>query len=52
MSAAQRRALALRLGALVTELQKTLQRESCCEKELKALEHQIVHLETILKVGE
>ncbi|XP_037535859.1 RIPOR family member 3 [Nematolebias whitei] len=49
VSTAQRRALALRLGALVKELQKTLQRESCCEKELKSLEHQIVHLETILK---
>ncbi|XP_013870796.1 RIPOR family member 3 [Austrofundulus limnaeus] len=49
VSGAQRRTLALRLGVLVTELKKSLQSESCCEKELKALEHRTVHLETILK---
>uniref|UniRef100_A0A3Q3G4B9 RIPOR family member 3 n=1 Tax=Kryptolebias marmoratus TaxID=37003 RepID=A0A3Q3G4B9_KRYMA len=48
-SGAQCRALALRLGALVTDLQKTLQTESFCEKEPRALEQQIVHLATILK---
>ncbi|XP_067362156.1 RIPOR family member 3 isoform X2 [Channa argus] len=49
VSGAQRRAQALRLGALIAELEKTLQNQSCSEKELKALEHQISHLATILK---
>lgn len=51
VSGAQRRAHALRLGALVAELEKMLQNQSCCEKELRALDHQILHLATILKVS-
>lgn len=50
VSGAQRRAQALRLGALVSELEKTLQDQSISEKELKALNHQLLHLGTILKV--
>lgn len=50
MSSAQRRAQAVRLGALIAELEKTLQNQSCSEKELRALDHQILHLATILKV--
>uniref|UniRef100_A0A3B4X010 RIPOR family member 3 n=1 Tax=Seriola lalandi dorsalis TaxID=1841481 RepID=A0A3B4X010_SERLL len=50
MSGAQRRAQALRLGALIAELEKTLQNQSLSEKELRALDHQILHLATILKV--
>ncbi|XP_036955658.1 RIPOR family member 3 isoform X2 [Acanthopagrus latus] len=49
VSGAQRRAQAVRLGALIAELEKTLQNQSCSEKELRALEHQILHLSTILK---
>ncbi|XP_026162551.1 RIPOR family member 3 isoform X2 [Mastacembelus armatus] len=49
VSGAQRRAQALRLGALVAELEKILEKQSCSEKELKALDHQILHLATILK---
>ncbi|XP_029991174.1 RIPOR family member 3 [Sphaeramia orbicularis] len=49
VSGAQRRALALRLGALVAELEKTLQSQSYSEKELRGLEHQVHHLSTILK---
>uniref|UniRef100_UPI0037E953C7 RIPOR family member 3 n=1 Tax=Semicossyphus pulcher TaxID=241346 RepID=UPI0037E953C7 len=49
VSGAQRRAQALRLGALTSELEKTLQSQSCSEKELRALDHQILHLATILK---
>ncbi|XP_060925726.1 RIPOR family member 3 isoform X1 [Limanda limanda] len=48
-SGAQRRAQALRLGAVIAELEKTLQNQSLSEKELRALEHQILHLATILK---
>uniref|UniRef100_A0A3P9ICT5 FAM65 N-terminal domain-containing protein n=1 Tax=Oryzias latipes TaxID=8090 RepID=A0A3P9ICT5_ORYLA len=46
---AQRRAQALRLGVLIRELEKSLQSQSCSDKELKALDHQILHLATILK---
>uniref|UniRef100_A0A1A8H3M8 Family with sequence similarity 65, member C n=1 Tax=Nothobranchius korthausae TaxID=1143690 RepID=A0A1A8H3M8_9TELE len=49
VSGAQRRAQALRLGVVIIELEKTLQSGSCREKELKALEHQVLHLVTILK---
>ncbi|XP_073325234.1 RIPOR family member 3 [Pagrus major] len=49
VSGAQRRAQAVRLGALIAELEKTLQNQSCSEKELRALDHQILHLATILK---
>ncbi|XP_040888946.1 RIPOR family member 3 isoform X2 [Toxotes jaculatrix] len=49
VSSAQRRAQALRLGVLITELEKTLQNQSLSEKELRALDHQILHLATILK---
>ncbi|XP_065811338.1 RIPOR family member 3 isoform X1 [Labrus bergylta] len=48
-SAAQRRAQALRLGALISELERTLQNQKSSEKELRALDHQILHLATILK---
>ncbi|XP_072237546.1 RIPOR family member 3 [Leuresthes tenuis] len=48
-SGAQRGAQALRLGAMITELEKTLQSESCSDKELRALDRQILHLATILK---
>lgn len=50
MSGAQRRAQTVRLGVLILELEKTLQNQNCSEKELRALEHQILHLATILKV--
>uniref|UniRef100_A0A3P9LJY7 RIPOR family member 3 n=1 Tax=Oryzias latipes TaxID=8090 RepID=A0A3P9LJY7_ORYLA len=46
---AQRSAQALRLGVLIRELEKSLQSQSCSDKELKALDHQILHLATILK---
>ncbi|XP_044069291.1 RIPOR family member 3 isoform X4 [Siniperca chuatsi] len=49
VSGAQRRAQAIRLGVLIPELEKTLQNQSCSEKELRALDHQILHLATILK---
>ncbi|XP_029287545.1 RIPOR family member 3 isoform X2 [Cottoperca gobio] len=49
VSGAQRRAQAVRLGALIAELEKTLQNQTCSEKELRALDHQILHLATILK---
>ncbi|KAA8593598.1 hypothetical protein FQN60_009714 [Etheostoma spectabile] len=49
VGSAQRRAQAIRLGALIAELEKTLQNQSCSEKELRALDHQILHLGTILK---
>lgn len=48
-SGAQRKAQALRLGALVSELEKGLQIQSCSERELRALDHQVLHLATILK---
>lgn len=50
MSGAQRRAQALRLGSLISELEKLLQNQSLSEKELRTLDHQILHLATILKV--
>ncbi|XP_037642225.1 RIPOR family member 3 isoform X1 [Sebastes umbrosus] len=49
VSGAQRRAQTVRLGVLILELEKTLQNQNCSEKELRALEHQILHLATILK---
>lgn len=49
MGGAQRRAQAVRLGVLISELEKMLQNQSCSEKELRTLEHQILHLATILK---
>ncbi|XP_008319118.1 RIPOR family member 3 isoform X1 [Cynoglossus semilaevis] len=49
MSGAQRRAQALRLGSLISELEKLLQNQSLSEKELRTLDHQILHLATILK---
>ncbi|XP_075316315.1 RIPOR family member 3 isoform X2 [Odontesthes bonariensis] len=49
VSSAQRGAQALRLGAMISELEKTLQSQSCSDKELRALDHQILHLATILK---
>ncbi|KAI4826635.1 hypothetical protein KUCAC02_030073, partial [Chaenocephalus aceratus] len=48
-SSAHQRAQAVRLGALFTELEQTLQNQSGSEKELRALDHQILHLATILK---
>lgn len=50
VSGTQRRAQALRLGALTAELEKTLQSLNCSEKELRTLDNQILHLATILKV--
>ena len=51
VSWAQRRALALGVGTLVAELESCLQRHhSSSEKELRALDNQILHLATILKV--
>ncbi|KAM6927302.1 RIPOR family member 3 [Xenentodon cancila] len=49
VSSAQRGTQALRLGSLIAELEKTLQNQSCSDKELRTLDHQIVHLGTILK---
>ncbi|XP_042349870.1 RIPOR family member 3 [Plectropomus leopardus] len=49
VSGAQRRAQSVRLGALIAELEKMFQNQSCSEKELRALDHQILHLATILK---
>lgn len=49
VSGVQRRALSLRLGALIVDLEKTLQTNSSSEKELRALDHHILHLATILK---
>lgn len=51
VSGVQRHAQALRLGAIIAELEKILQDQSCADKELRALEHQILHLATILKVA-
>lgn len=39
----------LRLGALVSHLEKNLQNTSSSEKELRALDHHFLHLATILK---
>ncbi|XP_059184987.1 RIPOR family member 3 [Centropristis striata] len=44
-----RRAQAIRLGVLIMELEKILQNQNCSEKELRTLDHQILHLTTILK---
>ncbi|XP_038552854.1 RIPOR family member 3 [Micropterus salmoides] len=49
VSSVQRRTQALRLGVLIAELEKMFQNQSCSEKELRALEHQTLHLATILK---
>ncbi|KAL7408505.1 hypothetical protein ABVT39_024507 [Epinephelus coioides] len=49
VSSALRRAQAVKLGALIAELEKMLQNQSCSEKELRTLDHQILHLATILK---
>ncbi|XP_054473540.1 RIPOR family member 3 [Anoplopoma fimbria] len=49
VSGVQRRAQAVRLGALMVELEKTLQNQSGCETELRGLDHQVLHLATILK---
>lgn len=52
MSGTQCRAQMIKVGALIAELQKMLQNQnqSCSEKELRALDHHILHLGTILKV--
>ncbi|XP_068450502.1 RIPOR family member 3 isoform X1 [Clinocottus analis] len=44
-----RGALALRLGALMSELEETLRNHSGSEKELRGLDQQVQHLATILK---
>lgn len=49
VSGAQRRAQAVRLGGLMAELENSFHSDSSTEKELRALEHQIQHLGTILK---
>ncbi|KAM8867779.1 RIPOR family member 3 isoform 3-T3 [Synchiropus picturatus] len=46
---AQRRAQAFKLGVLVSELEKILQNQHGTEKQLRVLQHQIMHLATILK---
>ncbi|KAJ0023467.1 hypothetical protein NQD34_003366 [Periophthalmus magnuspinnatus] len=43
------RALSRRLGALITHLEKSLQNNGTTEKELRALDHHLLHLATILK---
>uniref|UniRef100_A0A3B3D102 FAM65 N-terminal domain-containing protein n=1 Tax=Oryzias melastigma TaxID=30732 RepID=A0A3B3D102_ORYME len=48
---AQRKAQSLRLGVLIRELETSLQNHSCSDKELRLLDHQILHLATILKNG-
>uniref|UniRef100_A0AAV2M4J3 FAM65 N-terminal domain-containing protein n=1 Tax=Knipowitschia caucasica TaxID=637954 RepID=A0AAV2M4J3_KNICA len=52
VSAVQRRALSHRVGALITHLEESLQNNTenrKSEKELKALDHHLLHLATILK---
>lgn len=49
VSVVQRRALSRRLGALIADLEKKLQTCSSTEKELRALDHHLLHLATILK---
>lgn len=49
VSVVQRRALSRRLGALIADLEKSLQNISSAEKELRALDHHMLHLATILK---
>ncbi|KAM3877684.1 LOW QUALITY PROTEIN: RIPOR family member 3 [Diretmus argenteus] len=49
VSGAQRRALAFRLGALMVELEKSFQSQSCSDTELRTLDNHILHLATILK---
>ncbi|XP_070699809.1 RIPOR family member 3 isoform X2 [Pempheris klunzingeri] len=46
---AERRAQAVRVGALMSELETTLEKQSSYETELKVLEQQVAHLATILK---
>lgn len=52
VSGTQCRAQMIKVGVLIAELQMVLQNQnqSCSEKELRALDHQILHLGTILKV--
>lgn len=50
MGGAQRGALAVRVGELMAELQQMLEKERSSEKQLRSLEQQILHLDTILKV--
>ncbi|XP_056157871.1 RIPOR family member 3 [Lampris incognitus] len=49
VSGIQRRALAVRLGVLMSELETTLQNQNCSDKQLRALDSHILHLGTILK---
>ncbi|XP_072307853.1 RIPOR family member 3 [Eucyclogobius newberryi] len=49
VSGVQRRALSRRLGALIANLERSLQNISSAEKELRALDHHLLHLATILK---
>lgn len=51
VSGAQNKAQEIRLGALIAELEKLLQKQSRSEKELRALDHHILNLATILKVS-
>lgn len=46
----QPKARALRMGAQISELNSLLQSQPSSEKELRALEHNLLHLATILKV--
>lgn len=50
VSSTQNEAQEIRLGALIAELEKLLQKQSRSEKELRALDHHILNLATILKV--
>ncbi|XP_077948736.1 RIPOR family member 3 isoform X2 [Gasterosteus aculeatus] len=49
VSPSSRRAQAMRLGALMEELEKMLRDQRRSEKELLCLDHQVLHLATILK---
>lgn len=46
----QPRARALRIGAQISELSNLLHSQPCFEQELRGLQHNLVHLATILKV--
>lgn len=47
----QHKAQALRISALLGELESALQGQECKERELRTLDNQILHLNTILKVS-
>lgn len=49
-SVGQHRAQALRIGAQISELRNLLHNQPCSEQELRALQNNLLHLATILKV--